>query len=194
MDVTAYKQQLVALSPQGLAWNTENNSDYTKLLAAFAEGLARFDRHLEIYLEELDPRTATNLLPEWERLLGLPDKCSPQELTLQQRRETAHSKYTKKGGQSKAYFISLAKSLGYEITIETYRTFNSGLSRCGEHLCSGEMRFIWRVNLPGGRAIKFRTGVSAVGEKLLRVIPASELECLFRQLMPSHTTLFFNYQ
>ncbi len=194
MNVTAYKQQLVALSPQGLAWNTEEDSDYSKLLTAFAAGLAKFDRHLEIYIAELDPRTATILLPEWERLLGLPDSCSTQAQTLQQRREAAHSKYIEKGGQSAAYFTALAKSLGYDITINTYRPFCTGISHCGELLSPLDMRFVWRVNVPGNRVFLFRTGVSAVGERLLQIISATELECAFKKLKPSHTELFFNYQ
>jgi uncharacterized protein YmfQ (DUF2313 family) len=194
MDVTAYKQQLVALSPVGHAWNTEQNSDYKKLLATFAEGLARLDKHTEKYLKELDLRTATDLLPEWERLLGLPDVCSPGNQTLQQRRESAHSKFIQKGGQSKKYFIELAGSLGYEITISVYKPFIAGISRCGQSLNPIDMRFVWRVNVPGNRAYKFRTGMSLTGERLLKVVPADQLECIFKQLQPSHTTLYFNYQ
>jgi uncharacterized protein YmfQ (DUF2313 family) len=163
-------------------------------MTTFAEGLARLDKHAEKYLKELDPRTATDLLPEWERLLGLPDVCSPDNQTLQQRREAAHSKFIQKGGQSKKYFIGLAKSLGYDITITTYKSFVAGLSRCGDPLNPLGMRFVWRVNVPGNRTYVFKTGQSATGEKLLKIVPATQLECLFRQLQPSHTTLYFNYE
>jgi uncharacterized protein YmfQ (DUF2313 family) len=194
MDVTDYQQQLVALTPIGHAWNTEKNSDYKKLLTTFAEGLARLDKHTEKYLKELDPRTATDLLPEWERLLGLPDVCSPGNQTLQQRREVAHSKFIQKGGQSKKYFMGQAKSLGYDITINTYKPFVSGISRCGQSLNPIRMRFVWRVNVPGNRTYRFRAGVSVAGEQLLKIVSASQLECIFKQLQPSHTALFFNYQ
>jgi uncharacterized protein YmfQ (DUF2313 family) len=194
MDVEAYKQQLIALSPQGLAWNTQKGSDYRALLTTFAEGLARVDGFIKTYFEELDPRTATNLLPEWERLLGLPDSCSVSNPTLQQRREAAHSKYIMRGGQSEAYFIELAKTLGYNITITTYRTFIAGLSRCGDKLNPASMRFTWRVNVPGNKTLRFKTGTSAVGEKLLTIASATELECIFNKLKPSHTNLLFNYE
>lgn len=194
MDAVAYQQQLKALSPQGLAWNLEPDSEYSKLLQSFANLLARFDSDIQKAIEELDPRTATVLLPEWERLLALPDKCSMQPQTLQQRREAAHSKYISRGGQSKAYFIALAKSLGYQITIETYKPCIAGLSRCGDSLNPINMRFVWRVNVPGNRALRLRAGQSRIGEKLLTIISATELECVFRRIQPSHTDLFFNYQ
>ncbi|WP_432473345.1 YmfQ family protein [Amphritea sp. HPY] len=194
MDITAYRQQLVALSPPGLAWNTEPNSDYSACLDVFASALARFDNNIAIALEELDPRTATALLPEWERLLALPDTCTPAAQTIQQRREAAHAKYVMKGGQSKAYFIALAAKLGYSITIDTFKPFICGISQCGYELNPADMRFVWRVNVPGERSIYFRAGVSAPGEELLHIVSAAELECVFRKLQPSHTDLFFNYQ
>jgi len=194
MDVADYRQQLIALSPQGLAWNNDKDSDYSALLSSFAEGLVRIDAYIESYFNELDPRTATQLLPEWERLLSLPDSCTAVNPTLQQRREAAHAKYVMRGGQSKAYFIELANQLGYQITITTYKPFITGVSRCGSRLSPAECRFIWRVNVPGKRVLPFRTGTSATGEKLIKVVSATELECMFNKLKPAQTDLFFNYE
>ncbi|WP_261840941.1 YmfQ family protein [Aliamphritea ceti] len=194
MAVADYRQQLIALSPPGQAWNIQRGSDYTGLLEVFAIALSRVGDHIQTSLDELDPRTATYLLPEWERCLDLPDRCAPANQTLQQRREAAHAKYVMRGGQSKAYFIKLAERLGYIITIDIYRPFIAGLSRCGEALQPEDCRFNWRVNIPGNRAVYFRTGESAAGESLLHIVSASELECVFRRLQPSHTDLFFNYQ
>ena len=194
MDVDAYHQQLIALSPPGLAWNTEHGSEYSDLLYVFAKALAAFDGKVsDIFIKELNPLTATELLPDWERLLGLPDSCSLPNPTLQERREAAYAKWIMKGGQSKAYFVGLAKSLGYEITIDTYKPFIVGLSRCGEVLSPEDMRFIWRVNVPGERSYYFRCGESACSEPLLKIISATQLECIFRKLQPSHSDLFFNY-
>ncbi len=193
MDAVAYQQQLKALSPQGLAWNLEADSEYSKLLQSFSEALGRFDGDIQQVIEELDPRTATELLPEWERLLELPDPCAIQPQTLQQRREAAHSKYISRGAQSRAYFISLAKSLGYEVTIDTYQAFITGLSYCGEVLNPINARFVWRVNVTGERSYRFRAGESACGEQLLKIVSATQLECTFRKLQPSHSNLFFNY-
>jgi uncharacterized protein YmfQ (DUF2313 family) len=194
VDVDAYHQQLIALSPIGLAWNVDEGSEYSNILYAFANSLAKFDGQVnEIFLKELNPLTATKLLPEWERLLSLPDSCSPDNQTLLQRREAAYSRWIMKGGQSKAYFIALAKSLGYEITIDSYKPFIVGLSGCGDLLNPIDMRFAWRVNVPGERAYYFRTGESACGERLLQIVPATQLECIFRKLQPSYSDLFFNY-
>lgn len=194
MDVDAYHQQLIALSPQGLAWNTEPGSEYSDLLYVFAKALSDFNGDVDdIFLRELNPATATKLLPDWERLLGLPDGCSLPNPTLQERREAAYAKWVMKGGQSKAYFIGLAKSLGYDITIDNYKPFMCGISRCGSPLNTVGFRFIWRVNVPGERAIYFRCGQSACGEPLLKIISATQLECIFRKLQPSKSELFFSY-
>lgn len=194
MDVDAYQQQLVALSPQGLAWNAERGSEYSDYLFVFAKALADFEGTVtNIIINELVPLTSTQLLPDWERVLGLPDSCSPHNQTLQERREAAHARWIARGGQSKAYFIGLAKSLGYDITIDTYKPFVTGLSRCGDNLDFVDSRFVWRVNVPGERAYFFRAGESACGESLLQIVPATQLECIFRKLQSSHSDLFFNY-
>lgn len=194
MDVDAYHAQLVALSPQGLAWNVEEGSEYSDLLYVFAKALAVFDSKLtDIFLKELNPLTATELLPDWERLLGLPDTCSPADQALQQRREAAYAKWIMRGGQSKAYFIALASAMGYDITIDTYSPFVCGLSQCGYPLNTLEMRFVWRVNVPDSRVYYFRAGESTCGERLLQIVSATQLECAFRKLQPSCSDLYFSY-
>jgi uncharacterized protein YmfQ (DUF2313 family) len=194
LDVDAYHQQLIALSPPGLAWNVEEGSEYSDLLYVFAKALAEFDGDVtDIFLNELNPLTATKLLSDWERLLGLPDACSPANQTLQQRREAAYGKWMMHGGQSKAYFIGLAKAMGYDITITTFKPFICGLSRCGDALNPVGMRFVWKVSVPGVRTYRFRVGQSVCGEKLLTIASAAQLECVFKKLQPSHSHLVFSY-
>jgi len=193
VNEAGYRQQLVALSPPGLAWNSENGSEYSHLIDSFAAALAKVDGRVDQLLDELDPRTATELLPDWERLLGLPDACTPADQTLQERRIACHAKYIMKGGQSEAYFIKLAETLGHPITITVFKPFITGLSCCGNGLYSEDDRFVWKVSVNTSRPVYFRTGESAAGEKLLQLAPAAMLECIFRRLQPSHTTLVFDY-
>ncbi len=72
----SYDQLLRALLPPGLAWVAEVGSELAYLVEALAQELSRVDERGEDLQNEMDPRTATELLDEWEEVAGLPDECS----------------------------------------------------------------------------------------------------------------------
>ena len=56
------------------------------------------------------------------KTLGLPDDCSIGEVdTIAKRRAAVVSKFISTGGQSRTYFIGIARAIGYNITIKEYR-------------------------------------------------------------------------
>ncbi|WP_236851555.1 putative phage tail protein [Candidatus Sodalis pierantonius] len=55
-------------------------------------------------------------------------------MTLQQRRQQVLARINATGGLSRKYFITLAKSLGYRITIDEPEPFRAGSSLAGEKL------------------------------------------------------------
>jgi uncharacterized protein YmfQ (DUF2313 family) len=179
------------LLPPGPAWRGA-------LMQALLEGLAGVDariaQRMVDLLREADPRNADESIDDWESNLGLPEACIGQLATLQERRAAVVAKYTSGGGQSRAYFIALAAALGYAITIEEFRPFICGLSRCGDPLGAKTVRFYWRVRVPGGRATRFRCGTSRCGEKLLSIRRADDLECELTRLGPAESTLIFAYE
>lgn len=191
-----YRMQLQALLPQGAAWPRDPEAILTALLDTLAEELARVDgRALEL-IEEADPQTTLELLTEWERVAGLPDPCLQKADTLQERRMVLLAKLTNSGGQSIAFYLQVAESLGYSgTTIDESRPFVCGISRCGDKLNGGHsVRYVWHVNVPGPRVTTFRCGVSRCGEKLTNIDRAEDLECLLNRLKPAHSHLIFNYQ
>lgn len=189
---TEYKNQLQALLPPGRLWDAlrANGSMADDLLAALAEEFARIDVRAEDLFRELDPRTASELLPEWEAWAGLPDVCTGSLATLQQRRNTLLSKLTSVGGQSRAYFVALAAALGYEVTIDEFRPFTCETG-CDQPLYNEEWRFTWRVNAPEETIIEF-TCESPCDESL-RVWGNELLECTILALKPAHTNVLFGY-
>jgi uncharacterized protein YmfQ (DUF2313 family) len=194
-DAISYAAELAALLPQGFAWTREPDSNLMRLLAAMADGLAEAEGLLWDVTDEADPRTATRMLPDWERLLGLPDDClSRPGSTLQERRLAAATKLTATGGQSRAYFIGLARTLlNQAVAIEEFRPFRAGRSRAGAALTNDPWTFAWRVRAPGYPApIRFRAGQSRTGDSLRRD-RQTPLECLFRRLRPAHTIVLFAY-
>ncbi|AUZ85838.1 hypothetical protein CDW43_15255 [Methylophaga nitratireducenticrescens] len=109
--VEQYTQQLLALLPVGDLWTqlSEPDTDFFALITALAEEFARIDGRTEDLMDEDDPRTIYEMLFDWEKWLGLPDACMGNAETLQQRREAVLELLTLTGGQSRQYFIDLAK-------------------------------------------------------------------------------------
>lgn len=194
----AYTEQLRALLPQGRAWRFDPGGVFAELLDALGVEFARADVRVAGLIEEADPSTTLELLPDWERVAGLPDACLPTSGTVGERQLRAVRKISGIGGQSRAFFIELAAQLGIEIAIEEASPFRIG-SRMMERLDGEQWQFVWRVRvLPiaetSGAAIRsswFRIG-SRMGERL-RSFSITELECAIRRAAPAHTHVLFAY-
>lgn len=187
-----YLVQLQALLPEGGAWPREPDAALTRLLSAFADEFARVDSRARALIEEADPRTTLELLPDWERLLALPDSCVPDAQTLQQRRAAVLAKLVTLGGQSRSYFIGLAAALGYEVSITEFRPFRAGMSSAGDPLTGGDWVHTWRVNGPENTIRNFAAGQSNAGEPI-RSWGNAQLECVIDRFKPAHTILQFAY-
>lgn len=186
-----YTKQLVALLPVGAAWPRDADSTLVRFLSAWAEEFARADGRLCDLLEEADPRTAVELIADWERVYALPE-CGRFSENLDQRRKVLHAKVTAKGGQSPDYFIQLAARLGYQITVEEYRPFTAG-SVAGDLLTNGwEHAWLVRVDSAAGSVSEFRAGSGRAGERL-RVFATEPLECAIKQYAPAGTVVRFVY-
>ncbi|MEX2630038.1 MAG: putative phage tail protein [Tistlia sp.] len=194
-SVGDYAAQLAQLLPRGAAWPTDPDSRFRRLLSGLAASLAAVHSRALALLNEADPRTTLELLPEWEEMVGEPDLCAGPAEGLQLRRQRVVAKLLARGGQSRAFMIQLAASFGYGIEITEYRPFIAGLSHCGDELLGGHaVRHVWSVSVPDARLTYFRTGVSSPGERLLAIGRAEDLECVLRRAQPAHTNLLFSYE
>jgi len=188
-----YLHILQQLLPEGTAWPRDPAATLTRLLNAMADSLGRAHNRAVDLLAESDPRVATEMLTDWERVLGLPDDCTAAlTLLLQERRDAAHAKLTSRGGQSRQFFIDLAAALGFTVTITEFRPFRVGISTVGDPVCSEDWRFHWQVNAPATTIRSFRTGSSTVGEPL-RSWGNELLECALSQRKPAHTSNSYAY-
>lgn len=189
-----YTQLLKDLLPPGQAFPREPGTNMERVLLGLAPELSRIEARGDRLAVEANPAGSVELLTDWERAAGLPDKCSGElESTLQGRRQAVLAKLASVGGQSKAYFIEVARQLGYEITISEFHPFRAGLSTAGDALTNGpEWAHTWRVNSRDTAIISFRAGLSAAGEPL-RSWGNSALECKINQLKPAHTLALFGY-
>lgn len=164
------------------------------LAALWGDVDGRFDDFLTV---ESDPRFTYEMLPDWERAFGLPDPCVKRTLTLPERRQALVNRITAEGGQSKAFFISVATLLGYSITIREFRPFQFGLSSFGGsrgNFFLPSARFYWKVTITGPRLTRFSFGASSFGrDSFLEIVRAVDLQCVFTRWKPAHTICLFNY-
>lgn len=189
------RDEMAALAPTGQALPQEQDSFWMRLLHALAAEPARFEARVDQAHDEADPRSARELLPDWERVTGLPDECSKEATTIQERRAHVHAQVIAQGGQSKPYFQEQCEALGYLVTIKKYGPFVCGLSRCGDRLGGHEEnRFYWSTTVHGPRVTYFRCGESECGDYLAKISLAEDLECRLRKRQPGQGELIFAYE
>lgn len=193
-----YRDQILALLPSGAALDIEEGSPLRGLVEAFADTfVGAHNRSLDL-VEESDPSAALELLSDWERIAGLPDDCTSNANTIPERRAAVVTRLTSRGGQSIAYFLSIATSLGYEdVVIEETRPFRCGASHCGRDALRGGAinRHRWKVTVRNARITRFRCGTGRCGiDPLAKISRAEDLECLLHRLKPAHSELIVGYE
>lgn len=188
-----YHQQLVALLPPGPAWEAEYQPELHALLKAFAAELARVDaRGLQLQNESfLDG--FHELLPDWERVLGLPDECLGATGTVAERKTMVRLRLTELGEQTPAYYVQLAARLGYRnARVQELRASRTGRTRCGQYLGSWDAQFMWVLHAGERLAGGSRAGLTVCGEHL-GSNPSNALVCVIRRAAPAHTLEYVNF-
>lgn len=190
----AYRAQLQALLPSGPAWPRDQDAVLSRLLDGWAREFARLDTRMHQLLDEALPSTAYELLGAWETVLGLPDPCTAAATSLEARRQAAARKLALQAGQTPAFYIALAASIGFTIEIHEFDpdVDDYDVSLAAE-VAAGRWRYIWRVHvLDAGVFNLFRAGHRA-GERLADGDAALDLECIIAAARPAHTHVIFSY-
>lgn len=199
--VETLAETLAGLLPQGAAWRSPDGRafDAGSRLGGFLRGLAGdivtlHRRAWQVALEGT-PSTLVDGLEDWEAEFGLPDACLGDQQTRSQRIRALLLKFRSKGTITRADFVRLAASVGYEIEIEEPRPFEFGASWCGgPDGTDGTADYYWIVRVPGRASERFEFGLSETGiDPLLDISLATDLECLFRALAPAWTRVIFDY-
>jgi uncharacterized protein YmfQ (DUF2313 family) len=189
-----YKRMLKALLPRGKIWQVEDDSTLAEFLHGEGEEFARVDTRSEELIVESRVGTTNQLLTEHETDYGIPDECTDLANTTSERKKILLSKIIAVGQQDKDYFIEIALTLGYTITIDEFSPFICGVGvsgdPCGDHV----VLFHWRVNIVGGKGaiIQFKSGSSQSGDPI-KFLPGFDLlKCIFAKLKPAHTVIIWN--
>ncbi|MBD8592371.1 DUF2313 domain-containing protein [Pseudomonas sp. CFBP 8758] len=189
-----YLSQLSALLPQGPAWDIERMPELALVLRGIAQEMARIDARAEALTSEMDPALVSELVPDWELVMNLPDECLGESPSFGDRQLSVRQRLTAIGAQTPDYFISIAKGQGYpNATVSQNRAPRFGRARFGKaHFGTWSVQFMWTLNTGGRQRVGRRFGVSYWGERF-GVNPGSALECLIRRYEPAHTIVHINY-
>lgn len=129
--------QVLALTPRGAAWGTDGvggGAVVAPVLRSFWRAIAGWvadvnGRDFEV-ASQVFPSAITLSLPDWELEYGLPDLCASGDRSTGARIAAVRGRFGAVGGSSPAYFVCLAKSIGYDVTIEEPTQFFCDLSDC----------------------------------------------------------------
>jgi uncharacterized protein YmfQ (DUF2313 family) len=190
--VTDYLWQFQRLLPRGRVWHRGWGTLQAAALLTLMPTWVRLHGRLNDLIGEIFPCTTSELLPEWEATLGLPDPCIGELDTIQQRQNAVCVKFRARGGQSKAYFEQLAASLGVSIKIKEFAPFRASINRAGDPLYSGDWAFAWEIDAAATTLVYFRTGVSTAGEPLV-AWSNTTLMCLIERYAPAHTIIIWKF-
>lgn len=190
-----YAGQLLALLPTGPAWPRDREASFGELFTGMAQEMARLDARIDALLEEADPRTAFEMITDWEHLLGLPDPCTAAATTLSARQVLAWRKLAYQAGQTKAFYIALAASLGIEIEIHEFDPdVDDHDPSLTPFIAGGKYRYVWRVHvLTQTDYTVFRAGAGSAGDPLVEG-DSLDIECVITNAKPAHTHVIFTYE
>lgn len=122
-----YHQMLMDLLPRGRAWPRDGED--ADLMNGWAAELARVEQRGWDLLDQIDPRTTGEMMPDWERFFGLPGTASET-----QRRKELIAAWLAGGSLSRDDIGNLLEQLGITASVHFHRPFRTGLSACGDAL------------------------------------------------------------
>jgi uncharacterized protein YmfQ (DUF2313 family) len=193
MSWEPYKQALLKLLPQGLAWNKDADSNLNKLIEGESIELGRLEDFAYQTLREINPLTTNQLLNEWVEIALGDGLCTGVGQTPSELKAALLARLISLGGSSKTYFQEVARAAGFLVSInDGYSLFRAGLSRSGDRVLSSGFAYTWSVRT-GTQTLRYlRAGSGRAGDPLV-YFGNLLLECLLRGIKPAHTQIIFSY-
>lgn len=144
-------------------------------------------------LLEMDPRTCSATMPDWERVFGLPEDCVCQSgitQTTAERRAALVAKESMVGGQTPAFFVQLAATLGYSVSIAELRPHTTQ-DTTQDSVRGDEYRHVWQVTSP---LYSVRESTTQDDTQMPTMVWGNTLlECTINRYKPAHTLVLFAY-
>jgi len=146
----------------------------------------------ETLLSNVFPDTTFELLPDWERLLGL---SQGEDASTTARVAACVAKFKETGGLSITYFKQLAAAMGLTIEIVEPQPFMAGIGAAGDTIYEPDSIWCWRVDVMDVvpvAVLYFRAGESPAGDPLMSFF-RPEIVDVFENLKPAHTFVYFKF-
>jgi uncharacterized protein YmfQ (DUF2313 family) len=112
-------------------------------------------------------------------------------LTIAQRQQLAHSRWTAKYGVRPADFIALAASFGVPITITEFQDLQTNFfadAQCADN----PIQFTWQVNLPAS-VMEYAFANEFSAGDLVSSFEPSDVQNVIAARNPAQLTVVFNY-
>jgi uncharacterized protein YmfQ (DUF2313 family) len=131
--------------PRGQAWTRSVFSVFHALAEAVAVEFGRIQARADGLLDEMDPRSTTELIADWERITGLPDPCAVAAPTsLDGRRAAVTARLVARGGWSGGpsvpFLTAVMVALGYAEAEIVVRRFHRPAFTC-QSGCNAALNF-----------------------------------------------------
>jgi uncharacterized protein YmfQ (DUF2313 family) len=213
-DETMFREALLDLLPNGKAWSKWPGSNLSQTIAALIGSFQRdvgatvgeqssahgsTTRALDLirdsmpYWAAYGAAAVTDLLPEWQMVLGLPDPCLPEDASIDQQVKQCVARFVAGGGNESVCFYSrYAQYLGYDITIQEYAPFQADLSMAETPLAGENAWHTWSVTSKDDGSWLFEADKNVAGDAL-GGFGSTVLECEFEAIKPVHTQIAYLY-
>lgn len=154
-EAVDYRDLVAALLPRGPLWSLDNPGVRGVASGLGVEGV-RFHNRSVALMREAVPRSAVELLSEWEKVFGLPlPGFDPTDLS--ERQAALSARVAARGGQDPHYYRELVRRVlsdpdaAVDIIDWPYgKPFRVSVSAVGDPLNGEGATFYWRVVLPVG--------------------------------------------
>nr|WP_057928428.1 putative phage tail protein [Burkholderia ambifaria] len=127
-------------------------------------------------LDGVTPTGDLSLLPDWERVYGLPDSALGPNQSLELRLALLDERINETGRLDRDNFLFVALNLGFSVSITEFHPYQVN-TPIGQPLYSDDWMFAWQLNAP----------IQTTG------FPNTVLESVMRRIAPAHTILNFKY-
>ena len=148
-------------------------STWSKILSCLAAELARIERRAWDLWNESVSGNSTELLPEWEKMFGLPNHCTIAISDMTTRQRTVQTfQYRSLTTATTQFYIDYAASLGMGITLvkspSSVTPSIAGVARAGFNRCATRgSNCVYTVTVNSGADL-------------------ATLQCIFSDIKPAH--------
>lgn len=189
---TIIQAEMQALSPPG--YSRSPDAVWGKQLGPAAAEASLIEQMGEVLHHEIDPRQSIYLLPEWQAEFGAdPYGVDTSAMITPELQAYLYQRLINRGGQSRAFYIALAESLGVSISITEFvvTRYDQAVYDDGAYV-EPPAQFQWLVTLP---ATETTIGVydALQYDEASETIAQSPIASIISGLAPAHTQVIFSY-